>query len=69
MATQQQLQEAEAALHKLITGKQVVSVTIDGVQTQYTPAQVPVLRAYVNELRAELGVGVTNRCRPARVVG
>jgi hypothetical protein len=67
MATQQQLTEAEAALHKLITGRQVVSVVVDGVQTQYSAADAARLRSYVQELRTELGASGSRRVFPARV--
>ena len=65
-ATQQQLTEAELALHQLITGRSVVSVSVDGVTTQYTQASIESLRSYVSSLKSELGVTRTNRRRPAR---
>jgi hypothetical protein len=67
MATQQQLTEAEAALHKLLLGRQVVSVTIDGVETNYTQADLKALRQYVQSLKIELGVSGHGRVPPARV--
>lgn len=67
-ATQQQLTEAEAAYHKLITGRQVVSVTIDGVATQYTQADKNSLKMYIEELRSELGTGTSRRKPPMGVM-
>lgn len=67
-ATQQQLTEAETAYHKLITGRLVVSVNIDGVQTQYTQADKNSLKMYIEELRSELSTGTSRRKPPMGVM-
>lgn len=67
MTTQTQLTEARAALHKLLTGRAVASVTIDGVTTQYTQANIGSLRAYIEQLEGELGLTSVRRRRPAGV--
>lgn len=67
MATQAQLTEAKAALHKLLTGRSVASVTIDGVQTQYNQASIPSLKAYIEMLESELGIKSVRRRGPAGV--
>jgi len=65
--TEQQLTEARAALHKLLTGRSVVSVQIDGVTTQYSQANLPALKSYIESLESDLGVKSTRRVRPAGV--
>jgi len=67
MATQAELTEAKAALHKLLTGRAVASVTVDGVQTQYTQANIQSLRAYIETLESELGIKSVRRRGPAGV--
>ena len=67
MATQVQLDEAHAALHKLLTSRAVASVTVDGVQTQYTQANIPSLRLYIADLEQQLGVATARRRGPAGV--
>ena len=61
MATQTQLDEARAAYHKLLTGKSVVSINVDGVQTTYEKAQISSLKAYIESLEAALGATSTRR--------
>jgi len=54
--TEQRLIEAENALHALITGELIASVTVPGGRTnQYTPANIGELRKYIAELKRELG--------------
>jgi hypothetical protein len=67
VATQEQLQQARDALHKLQIGRSVVSVSQDGVTTTYTQANIASLRAYVSSLEVELGVTATRRLPPAGV--
>lgn len=54
---QARLVEAEAALHKLMLGNQRVTVSYDGKSVTYTAATAAGLRAYIVELRAQLGTG------------
>lgn len=54
MATQQQLDEAIAARHALMTGKAVVSVGYGTRKVEYALAQLPALNAYIAQLQAEL---------------
>lgn len=61
MATQQQLDEARAALHQLQIGKQVVRIQKEGRQVEYTPTKISALREYVKELEIALGVGAQRR--------
>jgi len=60
MATQQQLAEAQQALHKVIVGKGVVSIQKDGRKVEYSPANQEKLQAYVKQLESELA-GPTRR--------
>lgn len=56
--TEQRLIDAENALHALITGELIVSVTVSGGRTnQYTPANASELRKYIAGLKRELGTG------------
>ena len=52
--------EAELALHKLATGSKAEMVQQGAANTnsmvKYTPAQVPALKAYIAELKAERGM-------------
>lgn len=61
MATAQQLQEAKAALHNLMTGKAVVSLQRDGRRVEYTPANKSQLQSYINQLESELNARSTRR--------
>lgn len=61
MATTQQLQEAKAALHNLMTGKAVVSLQRDGRRVEYTPANKSQLQSYINQLESELNSRSTRR--------
>lgn len=65
--TETQLAEARQALHKLLTGRSVVSVQIDGVTTQYSQANLPALRSYIESLEFDLGIKSARRVRPAGV--
>jgi len=57
MATcETKLAEAKTALHALVTGEQVASVTVNGRTTQYTQTNIAELRRYVLELENECGV-------------
>ncbi len=52
----QRLSDAEATLHKVMTGQSVKSITSDGRSVTYTLANVPDLRAYIAGLKLELGL-------------
>jgi hypothetical protein len=55
LTLQERLDEAETALHELLTGRAVVEVRdMDGSSIRYTRAQVPALRRYIDELKAQL---------------
>lgn len=47
--------EAEAALHRLLTGAGVVSVKSEVGETRYTQAEAGHLRAYIADLKRQLG--------------
>lgn len=67
MSTETDLAEAKAAYHKLLTGKSVVSINVDGVQTQYAQADAGRLKLYIETLEAVLDTTGTTRRRPAGV--
>lgn len=48
------IKDAEAAYHRLMTGRQAVKVTIDGQETEFNRTSAPLLRAYIAQLKAEL---------------
>jgi len=50
-----QLVQAKAALHALVMGDAIVSVTVNGRTNQYTPATEEKLRRYIAELESEVG--------------
>lgn len=62
------LSEAETALHKLIVGKTTVQLSYQGESLTFTTADEGRLRLYINELRAQLGLGGVARTRSRRVV-
>lgn len=65
MATQAELQQAQAALHALVTGGKAVKVQKDGRSVEYAPINKPDLENYIQLLKVELGVGQVRR--PMRV--
>ena len=54
---QANLAEAETALHALMTGTSVAEATYDGKTVKYRATQIAELRAYVAELKSQLGTG------------
>ncbi|ECC9579938.1 phage tail protein [Salmonella enterica subsp. houtenae] len=66
MYTQEMLTEARQALHELLLGKRVVSVSKNGRQVQFTLINIADLRNYIAEI--ESGLGLPSRRRgPAGV--
>jgi hypothetical protein len=65
---QARLAEAEAAMHRLMIGERVRLANSDGQQIEYASyvSDGPRLRAYIDELKAQLGIG--GRARARRVV-
>ncbi|MEZ2600763.1 gpW family head-tail joining protein [Kluyvera intermedia] len=66
-----QLLEAESALHQLMIGKSVISISRsdsagNSRTYQYSQANIDMLRAYIVDLKGQLGVG-GGRLRPAGV--
>lgn len=51
---QARLDEAESALHDLTLGAQRVVMERNGTKIQYTPANIPALKAYVATLQAQI---------------
>jgi hypothetical protein len=62
MYTQLMLDEARRALHDLLTGNRVVSVSKDGRQVQFSQADIGALRSYIIEI--ELALGLQSRRGP-----
>lgn len=57
MATQQQLTEAEAARHALLTGTATVSLSgPNGRKLEYAQADINALESYIVRLKRELGL-------------
>jgi hypothetical protein len=55
MTDAEKLADAEQALHDLATGAAVrVYVDQNGERIEYTPARMPSLRAYIQDLRAAI---------------
>lgn len=57
----QKLTEAEAALHKLLTGSQVVQVGYGERRVQYTQANISELRQYIATLKGAIDPTVARR--------
>lgn len=68
MITTQQLTEARTALHQLLTGQAMVSITRDGKKIDFSPANRGDLERYIDQLEAQAGVGSSRRRGPARVI-
>ncbi len=66
MSTATDLAEASAAYHKLLTGRAIVSITVDGEVTQYGQADRAALKSYIETLERKIGT-TTGRRRPAGV--
>ena len=64
---EQQLEEAKAALHKLQMGEHVASIRKGDRVVDYTPANIPHLRAYINQMRIDLGGDARLRRSPMGV--
>ncbi len=64
--TLEMLIEARKALHDLLLGKSVVSVTKDGRQVQFNQASIADLRAYIGEIEIHIGLP-SRRSGPAGV--
>lgn len=62
MYTLEMLQEARKALHQLLLGQQVVSVSKNGRQVQFNQASISGLRNYIIEI--ETGLGIKSGRRP-----
>lgn len=57
LTTQQKLDEAEAALHKLMIGRSArVIVDQNGERVEYSAANRARLQAYIDQLKTELGL-------------
>lgn len=54
MSDAELLADAQAALHALLTGQQMVEVEYNGRRTRFTPATINTLRAYISELQARI---------------
>lgn len=49
------LQEAQTALHELLTGRKTVSIQTELERVTFTQANVAELRAYIRDLEQQLG--------------
>lgn len=66
MYSQDMLDEARKALHQLLLGQKVVSVTKNGRQVQFSQTSIADLRNYILEIEIALGLK-TGRRPPAGV--
>ena len=66
MTDAEKLVEAQAALHKLMTGAKMVEVSYGDTRVKYTEANADELRRYIGELRAGIDP-CTYRRRPFSV--
>lgn len=65
LTTQQALDEALAALHKLRIGRQATVVEADGRKVHYAPTNLDALEAYVSSLQDQLA----GRCGRVGAIG
>jgi len=67
MATaQEKLAAAKEVLHALILGDSITTSAIDGRSTTYTPARIPQVRKYIQELEMECGDAAKGYRGPVR---
>ncbi|ATI62797.1 gpW family head-tail joining protein [Edwardsiella tarda] len=59
--THEMLTEACQALHELLTGRRVVSISKGGRQVQFSQANIQELRRYIDEIEVSLGVSIRRR--------
>lgn len=64
---QTRLQDAETALHALMTGSMMETVERDGVRITYTRTNIGDLRRYIAELRSQQSSAATPRRRALHV--
>lgn len=58
LTTEQKLADAEKAYHDLLTGRALrVVVDRNGERVEFTAANRQMLKAYIDELRTQLGLG------------
>lgn len=67
MTLQEQLDDARAKYHQLVTGAATVSIQKDGRSWTFQPADAAKLSAYIDTLEARLGQTSSRRGPPARV--
>ncbi|EFE23086.1 head to-tail joining protein W [Edwardsiella tarda ATCC 23685] len=59
--THEMLTEARQALHELLIGRRVVSISKGGRQVQFSQANIQELRRYIDEIEVSLGVSIRRR--------
>ena len=67
MTLQEQLDDARAKYHQLVTGAATVSIQREGRSQTFHPADAAKLAAYIDTLETRLGSASTRRSRPARL--
>lgn len=67
MTLQEQLDDARAKYHQLVTGKSTVSIQENGRSRSFHPADAGKLLSYIASLESQLGAKTTGRGRPMRV--
>ncbi|WGY45040.1 gpW family head-tail joining protein [Vibrio sp. ABG19] len=67
MTLQERLSEAENAYHRLQTGSLAVSIQKGDRRVDYNRANIHELRAYIDDLKSQLGITNARRRRPAGV--
>ena len=61
LTTTQKLEEAEKAYHDLLTGRALrVVVDRNGERVEFTAMNRQMLKAYIDELRTQLGLNTTS---------
>lgn len=67
-ATQQMLDDAQAAYHRLLLGESVAEFRDQNGETvRYTAASRSALATYIEQLKAQLGLSKRNASAPMRV--
>ena len=53
--------EAQVALHKLLLGKSIVKIVVNGRVSEKKAADVPQLKSYIADLQSQLSTNAGNR--------
>lgn len=63
LTTAERLVEAEEALHALLTGQKMVTLSYEGRSFSYSQANIDALRQYIRDLKSEIAITAGTQTR------